>query len=126
MGMLVRLLAYGVAVLVLFLLAFPDWKGTSYHPFSLCLISSGAVLMFAFLQAFKVDSLMVTVVYEAGFVLAVTMYFLYTWPSSRPPLQLLGQGYRPNRAQARQGLKRLGLDPDSAAAWPVLAAFPKR
>ncbi|MBI4678085.1 MAG: hypothetical protein HY748_10930 [Elusimicrobia bacterium] len=122
----VRLFVLGGAVYAFFLLAFPEWTGGgAYHLASTGLVCLGAGGVFAFLKTLQVRSLPVTASYELGFLVAVLMYFLFTWPCKPLPIQQFGQGYRPTRADAAQGLRRLGLDPDSGAAKAVVSLFPK-
>lgn len=125
---LIRLLATSWAVYFFYLLAFPDWKGTSYHFTTAALIIAAAVALFTVLNAFRITSLIGTVIFEICFAVILILYIGWTMPqnSGRPPIQLWIEGHHPNRALAREGISRLRLNPDSKPAQLVIGLFPRR
>jgi hypothetical protein len=107
----IPLLFSGWAVQAFFLLAFPDWQGPGYQLASLGLVCLGGAAVFGFLKVLRVQSLLVVWTYHLGFIVALGTYFLFTWPCKPPPIQQIGQGYRPSKVSAAEGLRRLGFEP---------------
>ncbi len=124
---LARTLALGGMIYAFFLLGFPDWKGPLHHVLHTAVVCGGALGTSYFLHALRVSSLVVTVIYELGFGLALFLYFFYGFPqrSGKTPVELLASGHRPDRAAARKGLERLKIDENSPAGRLMAGLFPE-
>ncbi|MBI5622867.1 MAG: hypothetical protein HY924_03720 [Elusimicrobia bacterium] len=123
---MIPLIASGLGLQLFFLLSFPDWEGKAYQLASLGLACAAAAAVFGFLKVLQVRSLLVAATYHLGFLTALLLYFLFTWPCRPLPIQQLGQGYRPSRADAAEGMRRLGFEPDSGLSRALAGLFPKR
>ncbi|MFA6318354.1 MAG: hypothetical protein WC943_13170 [Elusimicrobiota bacterium] len=121
----IPLLFTGWSLQFFFLLAFPEWQGAGYQLASLGLATLGGAAVFGLLKVLRVRSPLVSATYCFGYVVALSMYFLFTWPCRPLPIQQLGQGYRPSRAAAVEGMKRLGFGTDSALTRLAAGIFPK-
>lgn len=125
---LIRLFAYGCGIYLFYLLAFPGWKGSSYHLTTLALIFAAAFALHAALGLLRIGSLIGTFLFEFSFALGLLLYMGWTMPqnSGKPPLQQWIEGRTPTQAHARNGIARIGLDPDSKPARFLIRLFPRR
>lgn len=128
MGRLIRLLIYCGGSYLFFRVGFPD-EGSSgiYHAITIPVLLGGAAGVFVLLKAIDLGSKGIALAIELGFAAAVVLYLGFTLPQAkgRAPLSQLLDGEIPSRAVARDGLKRLGLDPDGPAGV-VAKLFPER
>lgn len=124
---LVRLIAYTAVVYLLFRVGFPDEGPTGiYHTLTVPILLGGAVGVFILLKAIELGSKGLALAIELGFAGVVVLYLGFTLPQAKgdPPLLQLLSGEVPNRAKAREGLEKLGLDPDSPPASFLTKLFP--
>ena len=125
---LVRLIGYAAGAYFLFRVGFPDEGPTGiYHTMTVPILLGGAVGVFMLIKAIDLGSKGLALAIELGFAGAVFLYLGFTLPQAKggPPLLQLASGQVPNRAKARQGIKKLGLDPDSAPASFLTKIFPE-
>lgn len=125
---LIRSLALGLLVYGLIVVCFPDWTGEAYHVLVLSAIAGGSVAVWFLNKALDLSSGAARIGIEVAFYLAIALFLGYTMPqkSGKPPFAQWAEGVRPNRGTARQGLTRLGVDPNGRAASRVVDLFPKR
>ncbi len=116
----------GLAYLVI-ALSYPDWDGQVYHVMVLSLIGGGAVGLFFLFKVLDLTEGFAKIAIEAAFVIGVAFFVAYTMPqkSGKPPLQQWAEGVKPNRAAARNGLDRLGINPNGAVASKLVDLFPR-
>lgn len=124
---LFRLLLAVAGVYGFFLTACPKWSGDAYHVVSLAFMIGGAVMLTFFFSLVEIGSRVLRVGLELAFVCAIALYLGWTFPqmSGRPPIKEWMEGQVPRRADAREGLKRLGIDTGSAPAKALVKVFPK-
>lgn len=124
----IRLCAYGSAIYVFYILAFPGWTNSGYHFVTLAIIFAAAFGVTALLQVVKISSLIGTLMFEFCFALAILLYVGWTMPqaSGKPPIQQWVEGHHPNQAMARQGAEKLGLDPKGKFSSYLIKFFPKK
>jgi hypothetical protein len=124
---LIRLLIYAAGIYALFLIAFPEWNGEVYHVATLAIIGGAAVGLFILTSAIQITSTAMKIAIELAFAAGVAVWLAYTMPqkSGKTPWEQWAEGHRPNQSEARQGLSRLGADPQSPAAAFVIGLFPK-
>ena len=110
-----------------YVVAFPQWTGLVYHVASLSILAGLAVGVFLLLKIIDISSALGKFVIEMCFAAGVLLYFGYTMPqkSGKPPIQQWVEGHRPTRSDARDGVQRLGVDPNSKPAEFVIDLFPK-
>lgn len=125
---LIRSLILGLGVYALIAVAYPEWTGAAYHAMVLSLIAGGAVGIWAIDKVLDFGSGAAKIGIELAFLSAIVLFVGYTMPqkSGKPPLQQFTEGIRPTRDTARQGLERLGVNPNGAVAGVVVKLFPKR
>lgn len=124
---LIRLLFYAAAGYLAFRIGFPDdAPNTAYHAITVPLLLGGAVGVFILLKAIDLGSKTAALAIELSFAGAVLLYLGFTMPQTKgkAPLMQLLAGDVPTRATARDGLRKLGLDPDSAPAKLLTKLFP--
>lgn len=128
MGRLIRLLVYCGGSYLLFRVGFPD-EGPAgiYHTVTIPVLLGGAAGVFILLKAIDLGSKGIALAIELGFAAAVVLYLGFTLPQAkgRAPLSQVLDGEVPSRATAREGLRRLGLDPQGPAGV-VTKLFPER
>lgn len=126
-GLLLRLGVYVSGIYSSLLVAFPQWEGQTYHVASLALIAGGAVGLIFFFKMVEIGSRLTRLAIELVFAAGVFLYFGYTMPqkSGKPPIQQWMEGYHPTQTHARDGLSRVGLDPNSKPSQWIVALFPK-
>jgi hypothetical protein len=124
---LLRFFAYAGLIYGGYLVAFPDWDGQVYHVASLAVIAGAAVGLFILHKIADITSAGIKIVTEVAFVFAVAGWFGYTMPtkSGKTPWELWNSGHRPGQSDARQGLSRLGVDPNGAAGSALIGLFPR-
>lgn len=128
MSRLPRLLAYAAATYLLFRIAFPHGSEVPpYHAVSILLLLGGAVAACFLCRLLSLGSTAASWGIEALFILLVFLYFGWSLPQKdrRAPLQKLWRGYRPTRSEAGQGIRQLGLKPESPPARWLIELFPK-
>jgi hypothetical protein len=125
---LIRSLVLGLGVYALIAVAYPEWTGAAYHAMALSMIAGGAVGIWALDKVLDFGSGAAKIGIELAFLVAIALFAGYTMPqkSGKPPLQQFAEGVRPTRDTARQGLERLGVNPNGAAASVIVRLFPKR
>lgn len=128
MGRLIRLLLYCGGSYVVFRVGFPDEGAAGiYHAITVPVLLGGAVGVFILLKAIDLGSKGLALAVELGFAAAVVLYLGFTLPQAkgRAPLSQVLDGEIPSRATARDGLRRLGLDPGGPAGI-VTKLFPEK
>ncbi len=121
-ALLAALIYLGYAV------AFPNYTGSSYHVMVLSIIAGGAVALWFLKKLLDLGEGAAKFVLELIFLGGVAVFVGYTMPqkSGKPPLTQWAEGERPTRDTARQGLDRLGVNPNGAVGARIVALFPKR
>lgn len=123
---LIRSLFLALCVYGLFALAFPDWTGEAYHAMTLSVIAGGAVGLWALNKVLDLGSGAAKIGLESAFLVAIALFLGYTMPqkSGKAPFEQWAEGARPNRAGARRGMDRLGVNPNGPVARQILNLFP--
>jgi hypothetical protein len=125
---LIRLLFYAAAGYLVFRIGFPDEAPhTTYHAITVPLLLGGAVGVFLLLKAIDIGSKTAALAIELAFAGGVALYLGFTMPQTKgkAPLMQLLSGEVPRRATARDGLRKLGVDPESAPAKLLTKLFPE-
>ncbi|MBI5201357.1 MAG: hypothetical protein HY925_07210 [Elusimicrobia bacterium] len=123
----VRLIGYAASAYFFFRVGFPDEGAAGlYHTLTVPILLGGAVGVAILLKAIDLGSKGLALAIELGFAGAVFLYLGFTLPQAKgnPPLLQLASGEVPNKAKAKQGLKKLGLDPDAAIGSVLVSIFP--
>ncbi|MBI4060688.1 MAG: hypothetical protein HY403_04590 [Elusimicrobia bacterium] len=125
---LIRSLILGLLVYGAIAVSYPDWTGEAYHALALSAIAGGAVGVWALGKILDLGGGAAKAAIELAFLAAIALFLGYTMPqkSGKPPFQQWAEGARPTRSTARQGLDRLGVDPNGAVASTLIDLFPKR
>lgn len=123
-----RLLIYALTVQLFYMVSFPDWEATPYHWVMVSILTGSAVALWAGHRALIRGTLTGVVLFEFSFFLGSVLYVGWSMPqeSGKPPIMLVIEGRRLSRGDAKKGLGRLGINPDSAPGRLMLGLYPKR
>lgn len=107
---LIRPALLSALIYLAYVVAFPDYVGTTYHVIVPCAIAGGVVGLFCLGKILDLGEGAVKAALELAFLAAVAGFVGYTLPqkSGKAPLAQWAAGARPTLDSARRGLARLG------------------
>ncbi len=125
---LIRTFVLGLLVYGAIAVCWPDWSGQAYHMLVISAIAGGAVGVWLLHKVLDLGEGVAKIGVEVGFLVALALFVGYTMPqkSGKPPFEQWAAGARPTQSSVRQGIDRLGVNPNGPVARRVVELFPKR